>query len=267
MYIPRTQSISPRTVPVLRLDTARNDGLQAQNLDQAVGLEQQDDTVRSLGDGHLGQVELGIGIHRLLVLVADAREVGDLSRSSLCVDSLSVRLLADVQWGGDVDQEEVTRATGRLHELLGGGSRVGVRSNGGSDCRSASPCQLSSNKGDALDVLVSVVGAEAQLGGQLRSNSLTQEQRDRSATLLVEAGLESLGDVVLARVVQAGDEESETLLGLGRVRLAQDLDDGLVREPVRDSLARAEALSQLGTRDVQSLSSSGNLVGWVVLVL
>lgn len=66
---------------------------------------------------------------------------------------------------------------------------------------------------------------------KLSPDGLSQQQTDTSTSLLVKGDLKSLSDGILSRVVETSEEESETLLVSGRVRLSKGLDDGGVGEP------------------------------------
>lgn len=82
----------------------------------------------------------------------------------------------------------------------------------------------------------------------------------------MEGNLESSGNGVLTRVVETGQENSETLLGSRRVRLSKNLDDTSVREPIGDGGTGSESLSELGTRDIGGGGTLGDLVDRLVLV-
>lgn len=82
----------------------------------------------------------------------------------------------------------------------------------------------------------------------------------------MEGNLESSGNGVLTRVVETGQEDSETLLGSRRVRLSENLDDTSVREPIGDGGTGSESLSELGTRDIGGGGTLGDLVDGLVLV-
>lgn len=64
----------------------------------------------------------------------------------------------------------------------------------------------------------------------------------------------------------AGKEDRETLLGTGRVRLPEDLDDLGVREPLGDFPSTAESGAELGAGDVEGADALGDLVDGGVLV-
>ena len=53
---------------------------------------------------------------------------------------------------------------------------------------------------------------------------------------MLKSDLEGSGDGVLSRVGETSDDYRETLLGSRGVRVSEDLDDTVVREPVGDGL-------------------------------
>lgn len=143
-------------------------------------------------------------------------------------------------------EASTTASTTSLEDVLEGClSGVLEGSDGGSNHGSTSLGELSSDKGDALDVLVAVLAGEAKLRGELRADSLTEKQGDGATAVLVEGDLKSTGDGVLAGIVETGDEDGETLLVSGRVLLAKDLDDSVVREPIGNRLWNKALVSVL----------------------
>ena len=72
--------------------------------------------------------------------------------------------------------------------------------------------------------------------------------------------------MLLSAVVVARQEDGETLLRPWGVRLAQDLHDLRVREPLGDVTTTAQARPQLRARDVERPRALGNLVHGHVLV-
>lgn len=68
--------------------------------------------------------------------------------------------------------------------------------------------------------------------------------------MLLELRFESLGDSVGSRVDVSSEENGETLLLLSRVRFSENLDDSLVREPIRNGLSIVE-LDQFWTSEVE----------------
>lgn len=211
----------------------------------------------------LGGVDNEVGLGGSLIGVIDTSEALDLATASTLVDTALVGLLAVLEGSVDVNKEEGTSlgdgVTGVLARLL-------VRSDGGSDDGGTGAGQLGGDEGNTLDVLVTVLAGEAQLGGELVADSVTQQQGDGATTLLVESDLQSTGDSVLAGVHVTGQEDGETLGVTGRVGLAQDLDNLGVGEPLGDVSTGAETTAQLSTGDVQGLDASGDLVDGAVLV-
>lgn len=106
--------------------------------------------------------------------------------------------------------------------------------------------------------------------------------------MLLELRFESLGDSVGSRVDVSSEENGETLLLLSRVRFSENLDDSLVREPIRNGLSivelaqfwtsevelseeaystSLESSTKFGSRDIGGDSSLGNLIDGHVDVL
>ncbi len=163
-----------------------------------------------------------------------------------------------------MDQVEVTVLLDELARVLAGALE---RRDGGGDDRGAGSGELRGDEGDAADVLVAVLAAEAKLRGELAAHGLAEEHGHGPAALLVQRDLQGTRDLVLAAVLVARQEDGEALLGPGRVRLAQDRDDLGVREPLGDIAAAAEPGAQLGSRDVERADALGDLVHGRVLVL
>lgn len=209
------------------------------------------------------QVDGEVGLDGSLIGVVDAGETLNVTLARGSVDASSVSLLAVLEGSGNVDQEE---GAGLLNELAGllAGSVEG--SDGSGDDSGTGLGQLRGDKGDAADVDITVLAGEAQLGRQLVSDVLAEEHGDGAATALHEGNLQSAGDLVLTAVLVTSHEDGETLLGRKGVLLAQDFDDLGVREPFGDLLAGAEAVSQLGTGDVEGAGALGDLVDGLVLV-
>ena len=215
-------------------------------------------------DALLLDVHNQVGLLRSLIRVVDTSESLNLTGASSLVDATAVSLLAELERSVDVDQEERTRLLDELTSLLAGGIKG---SNGSSDDGGTSLGQLGGDVRNTLDVEVTVSLAEAELGGELRADSLSQKHRDGTAATLVEGGLQSAGNLVLATVLETSHEDGEALLAGQRVLLAENLDDLGVREPSRNLLTSAETVAELGTRDVHGAGALRNLVGGHVLVV
>lgn len=211
----------------------------------------------------LGSINNEVGLLRSLVGVIDTGEALDLTAASLLVDTALVGLLAVLEGSVDVDKEEGTGLGNSVTGVLPG---VLVRSDGGSNDGGTGAGQLRGDEGNALDVLVAVLTGEAQLGGELVADSVTQQQGDGTATLLVQSNLQSTGNGVLAGVHVTSQEDGETLAVTGRVGLAENLDNLGVGEPLGDVSASAKTTAQLSTGDVQGLDTSRDLVDGTVLV-
>lgn len=205
------------------------------------------------------QVGLGGG----LVRVVHAREALDLAVARALVHAALVRPLAVLEGGGDVDEVEVAVLLDELARVLAGVLewRDGRGDDGGAGAR-----QLRGHEGDTADVLVAVLLGEAELGRELGPHRLAQQHGDGAAALLVERHLQSAGDLVLARVHVARQEDGEALLRPRRVRLAEDLNDLGVREPLRNLAAGPEPGAQLGTGDIEGADALGDGVDGRVLV-
>lgn len=214
-------------------------------------------------DGLLGGIDNEVGLFGNLIGVINTGKALDLAATSTGVDTTLVGLLAVLERGGDVDEVEVSSLRDGVAGVL---PRVLVGGDGGGDDGGAGAGQLGGDKGNALNVGVAVLAGEAQLGGELVADGVTQQQGDGAATLLVQGDLQSTGDGVLAGVHVTGQEDGETLRGTRGVGLAQDLDNLGVGEPLGDVGAGAQTAAQLGTGNVQSLDALGDLVDGAVLV-
>lgn len=121
----------------------------------------------------------------------------------------------------------------------------------GNDDTSAGSDQLWDNEREVLLVEVVIVN-----------------QGDVSATVeLVEGSLQSVGEGLDTRVLQTREVQGETLLRSWRLGGSQDLDNFSVGEPVWNLSTVSQGLSQLGTRNGGSLSTSWDCVDRGVLLL
>lgn len=166
--------------------------------------------------------------------------------------------------------------------------RVLVRRNRGRDHGRARLAQLGRDERRPEQVLVPLLGREAEFGGELGADRVAEEERDGAPGLLVERDLEGASDGVLARVDEAGEDEGEALLVSRGVGFTEDFDDGVVGEPVGDGLGEGgegcergeggegerkgtngsglQAVSEFGAADVEGLDTGGDLVGGLVVV-
>ena len=216
-------------------------------------------------DSLLAKVDNKVGLLALggLVGVVDAGEALDLALAGGGVDAALVGLLADLERGGDVDEEEGAE----LLDDLARGVAAGLEGcDRGGDDGGAGLGQLRGHEADAVDVLLAVFAGEAELRGQLGADGVAEEERDAAAALLVEGDVQGACDGVLAGVGVAGKEDGETLLVAGRVGLAEDADDLGVGEPLGDLGAGAQTLAELGAGDVELAGGLGDLVDGLVLV-
>ena len=211
----------------------------------------------------LGDINSEVSVLRSLIRIINTSEALDLAGAGLGVDTALVGLLTVLQRSVDVDQEEGTVLGNGLTSGLPG---VLVGGNGSGDNSSTGLGQLASNEGDTLDVGVAVLTAEAQLGRELVADSVTEEERDGTTTLLVQGDLQSTSDGVLAGVHVTSKEHGETLSVARGAGFTQDLNNFGVREPLGDVGTSAETVAQLGTGDIQSLHTGRNLILRLVLI-
>lgn len=214
-------------------------------------------------DALLLDVHDEVSLGRSLIGVVDTGEALDLAATSLGVDTALVVALAVLEGSSDVNEEE---RSDLRDGLTGGLARVLVGSNGRGNDGGTGLGELGGDESNALDVLVAVLPGEAQLGGELGADGVTEQERHGAATLLVEGHLQGTGNGVLAGGVVTGQEDSETLVGAGRVGLAEDLDDLGVREPLGDVATGTQASPQLSTGDIEGLDALGDLIDGSVLV-
>lgn len=234
-----------------------------QAVEETTALEKQDDLVHDGTDSLLLKVDNEVGLGRSLIGVVDTGEVLNLTLAGGSVDTTAVSLLAVLERGGDVHEEE---GAGLLDEVAGSLAGLLEGGDGSGDDGGTGLGELGGDKGNAGDVEVTVLAAEAKLRGELVSDVLAEEHGHGAATTLVEGDLQGTGDGVLAAVLVTSHEDGETLLGGQGVLLAEDLDDLGVGEPGGDLLAGSETVSQLSTGDVGGAGALGDLVGGEVLV-
>jgi hypothetical protein len=191
-------------------------------LQEALALQNEDDLVNNAAHALLGEINNEISLLRGLIGVIDTGEALDLTAASSTIDTTLVGLLAVLEGSSDMHQEESTGlgdgVTSKLAGLL-------VGSNGSGDDGGTGAGKLGGNEGNALDVGVAVLAGEAQLRGELVANGVSQQEGDRTATLLVKSDLQSTGNGVLSGVHVTSQEDSETLGGTRGVGLAQNLDN------------------------------------------
>lgn len=209
------------------------------------------------------KVDNEVGLGRGLIGVIDTSEVLNVTTASSSVDTLAVSLLTELERSSNVNKEE---GSGLLNEVAGSLTSILERSNRSGDDSGTSLGQLRGNKGNALDVEVTVLAGEAKLRGELVSHVLAEKHGDRATTTLVECSLESTSDLVLSAVLVTSHEDSETLLGGERVLLAKNLDNLGIGEPLGDLLAGSETVSELSAGDVKGAGALGDLVDGEVLV-
>ncbi|KAH6607313.1 hypothetical protein Trco_003626 [Trichoderma cornu-damae] len=204
---------------------------------KAAALEEQHNLVHNGANVLLGQVDSQVGILRRLVRVVDAGEARNLPGARPLVDAPAVRPLAVLERRRDVHQEKGPRLLDKLARVL---AVVLVRRDRGRDDGGARPRELRRHKGDAPNVPAPVLPAEAQLRRQLGAHRLAQQHRHGPPAALVERGLQSARNLVLAAVLVARQEDGEALFARQRVLLAQHLHHlrmFMVRVPSGISLA------------------------------
>ena len=159
----------------------------------------------STGQCHAIQPELGR--FRRLIGIGDARELGDLTRPDLLVQTLGITRLADLEGGVDVDLHEVVRANDfpRVLAVLDVGADE--RSDGDDTCAVHEPGHL----GDAPDVFGAVIGAEAEIAVQAMAHVVAVEH-DAEASGGRELAFDLVGDGGFSAAAEAGEPDRVTLL-------------------------------------------------------
>ena len=232
-------------------------------LKEALALKDENNLVNNRANGLLGGIDDEVSLLGSLIGVIDTSEALDLAAAGSLVDAALVGLLAVLEGSGDVHKEERAVLGDGVAGVLAGGLVGGDR---GGDDRGTSAGQLGSDEGNALDVGVAVLAGEAELGGELVADGVTEKEGDGAATLLVQGHLESAGNGILAGVHVTGQEDGETLGSARGVGLAEDLDNLGVGEPLGDVGTGTETAAELSAGDVQGLDALGNLVDGTVLV-
>ncbi len=69
-------------------------------------------------------------------------------------------------------------------------------------------------------------------GIKVGADSIAEQERDTASALLVEGDLESLGNGVLTRIMETGEEDDEALLKAWRVALTERLHNSTKRVDV-----------------------------------
>lgn len=235
-----------------------------QTVQQTTALKQKHDLVDNRSNGLLRAVDREVGLRGCLIGVIDTSEALNLTGAGTSIDTTLISTLAVLQGCSDVNQIEITVL---LDGLASSTAVVLEGSDGGGNHSGTGTSQLAGDEADTGDVLAAVLTAETKLRRKLGADRLTQKHGDGAPTLLVQRDLQGAGNVLLAAVVVARQEDGETLLGAGRVGLAQDLDDLRVREPLGDVAAAAQARAQLRAGDVQRARALRDLVDGHVLVV
>ena len=140
----------------------------------------QDRGGRVLPADHRG-IEHQDRVGRLLVGIGDAGELLDQACPRLGVQALAVPLLADLDWGRDVDEQEVAHLGNHLPDLV---SRGRERRDRRADRDAAVLGDLSGDIADPRDVQIAVGPGERQAGREQRAHQVAVEQRDPAVAAL-----------------------------------------------------------------------------------
>lgn len=211
-------------------------------------------TVDDLRYSILPEITNQIRVRGLLVLLIHTRQALNLAVPRALVQPAPVDLLTPLERRRHVHQEEVASLARNL--LAHGLARAGVRRGRGGNDGSAGLGEFRSDKPDPeeIDVLLFGSGVDLDLGREVVPELFAEEEGDGPLALLLQSDLESAGDGVFTRVVEAGKEDGEALLGTRRVGFAQDLDDASVGEPVGDGLVVSTAIRFSTSTDSQHQS-------------
>lgn len=226
-------------------------------------VQEQDNAANNLGNALSSRVDSELGVLGDLIRIINTSEALDLALLGALVDTITVPCNGLLERSGNVDEEESTRLLNLLASLL---ASLLIGSNGGNNDTGAGSGQLSRDKAEAVDVDITLTFAEAELRRKLATDGLTEQQGDGATTLLVEGDLEGTGNALLLGSVVTSQEDGETLLGAGRMGLAQQSNNLGVREPLGDVGASAETTAELSSGNVEGLGASGDLIRGDVLV-
>lgn len=121
-------------------------------------------TVNDLWNTLACHVDLQIRSLRRLVGILHPHKALDLPSTRPCVNSLAVCLFTVFDRSRYVHQEEISPCATRVHDsVFGDLSRMFLRRDGGDDYRGSCSCELCSDKGQILGMLVSFLSCEALL--------------------------------------------------------------------------------------------------------
>lgn len=133
----------------------------------ALLLQIADDDLHGILDTRLVRADVDLGLERLLIRRADARELWDLALSRLLVQALGIALLGD--FDGDVDPDFHERHAGfaartlRLVQLAREVAVAAVRADEARDGDGAGVGEELGDLGDAADVFFAVLRGEAEV--------------------------------------------------------------------------------------------------------
>src|SRR5882672_289735 len=174
---------------------------------EAALLEVVEDRLGRLLDRLLAGVHGHLGIERVLVRVADARELLDDAGAGLLVETLGVALLDHFERRLDVHLDE--RGAGLLAHFV---ADVAVGRDRGRDRDHAIAREHVGDETDAADVGVAVFLRKAQALREVLAHFVAVEDFDLLAAV-AEDRSEVFGQRALARARETGEPESETFVG------------------------------------------------------
>jgi hypothetical protein len=197
-------SSSPKTLSCQKSEDER----QLQTIEKTLRFQHEYDLMNGTSDAGLLNINCQVGLLWNLIRIIDTGEALDLSISGFGIDTSLIGTFGMLERSSDVDEVEVTVFLNDLSSMLSG---VLVWGNRGSNDGCTSPSKLRRNESDPTDVSGSISTAEAKFRGKLSSNSLTEEEGDGSATLLVQCDVESTSNRILSAVLVTSEEDSEAL--------------------------------------------------------
>ena len=229
----------------------------------ALLLEVKNNLVDGLADRDLAGIDDNVSVVGGLIRVIDTGQTLQLTSSGLPVQSLGVTSLANVDGGGDVDQDEPTARS--LDDPLGVLAGLLIGGDGTNDGNTTRLSDVGSNVSDTLDRGVSVLLGVTEVGGKVPPELITIKGGDGTATVLQESDGQSGSDGGLSGARETGEEDGETLPVAGRVGSPENLDHVGEGEPGRDINTLLEPAAELGTGDGLDATALGDLVNLKVL--
>lgn len=213
----------------------------------ALLIEVGDNLSNSLLDGHLVVLDVDLRVQGRLVGSADTGEFLDDALARLLVQALGVARLSDLD--GDVDEDF---DKGQAGGLAGGGRLVQparrvpispVRRDEGGDGDAGAVGEQLGHLGDAPDVLVAVLLAEAQVLVQPEPDVVAVQPVRGHAALAQQLVLQLDRDGRLARRREAGQPDGEALLPAEAGALRAGDSGGMVGDVSRTKDEKKESIS------------------------